>query len=190
VKHWIQTRSGVAFDLANPQPSMVSLHDVAFALSHTNRFSGHAGAYSVAQHCLLVAAKVREATIDAELTLAALLHDAAEAYCGDVTSPVKSLLGDHFWRIEWPVACAIAQAFGLKPWLLKHDVITYADMRMLATERRDLMGPPPQEWELERHACFRPYDDVTIEPLSPEECTRRYMTLALALMSEIASERR
>lgn len=53
---WIQTRSGIIFDLVAPIEQMVSLTDIAHGLAHINRFTGHTRyPYSVAQHCVLCA---------------------------------------------------------------------------------------------------------------------------------------
>src|SRR5690606_2723306 len=82
---WIVTRSGRKFDLANPTADMVDTADLAHSLSMQCRFNGHTSSfYSVAQHCLLVAELVPE-----EHKLAALLHDATEAYVGDLVRPLK-----------------------------------------------------------------------------------------------------
>lgn len=68
----------------------IRIFDIAVSLSHLCRFTGHLrGFFSVAQHSLLVAEKMPGTPED---KLAALLHDAAEAYCGDLSSPCKSYL--------------------------------------------------------------------------------------------------
>ena len=88
---WIQTFTGRAFDLSSPQPEQVCTEDIAHALANCCRYAGHSRwHYSVAQHSLLVAEIV--AATDPELALAALLHDAAEAYIGDWSSPLKALM--------------------------------------------------------------------------------------------------
>lgn len=90
---WIQTRSGEAFDLLNPKPEHVQLEDIVYALSHLCRFNGHTSRfYSVAEHSLHVCDRVLEAGHPARAQLVALLHDAHEAYTGDIASPLKQLL--------------------------------------------------------------------------------------------------
>jgi len=85
---YIITISGIKFDLLNPTPEQIKLIDIAHSLSMTNRFNGHTQfPYSVAQHSLAVAEMV-----DAPYKLGALLHDAGEAYIGDIITPVKCLL--------------------------------------------------------------------------------------------------
>lgn len=84
----IQTRSGACIDLQNPDMTLFCIEDIAWALSNLCRFNGHTKAfYSVAQHSVLVSKVIPQA-----FALEGLLHDAAEAYLGDVTSPLKDLL--------------------------------------------------------------------------------------------------
>ncbi|MFA5286352.1 MAG: hypothetical protein WC347_12205, partial [Smithellaceae bacterium] len=78
----IHTFSGIAFDLLNPKPEMILLEDIIHSLALINRFNGAAiFPYSVAQHSLYVAS-----LLPSELKLHGLLHDAAEAYVGDMVS--------------------------------------------------------------------------------------------------------
>jgi uncharacterized protein len=178
--NWLQTHTGVAFELDAPTADMVRAYDIAFALSHQSRFFGHAGPYSVGQHCLLVCNRVAQATDDRDLALAALLHDAAEAYCGDIASPLKRMLGSVYREIEDRVARAIAEAFGFDSALLKHPLIVEADLRALATEARDLMVAPPKDWGLPAQAV--PYESVIV-PLGSDVVRMAYMRKLERLMS-------
>lgn len=82
---WIQTFSGVAFPLFEPKPSDVRIADIAHSLSMQCRYNGHIKRfYSVAEHCWLLSHMV-----SVEAALPALLHDAPEAYIGDMVSPLK-----------------------------------------------------------------------------------------------------
>lgn len=136
---WILTNSGQRFDLLEPRAAMVHPQDIAHSLSMQCRFNGHCGTfYSVAQHSYLVADLV-----PVEHQLVALLHDAAEAYIGDIVSPLKQAFPElrqaehHIWH-------AICARFDIDPVLppCVHD----ADMVALATERRDLMVDHPDQW--------------------------------------------
>jgi len=70
---------------------MVRLDDIVHSLSLMNRFNGAAlFPYSVAQHSLHVAS-----LLPAELRLEGLLHDAAEAYIGDMVSPLKQVMPEY-----------------------------------------------------------------------------------------------
>lgn len=89
---WVQTHSGLPFDLLSPAPEQVSRADVLRHLSRIARYSGAtlgAYGYTVAQHSILCADLVRLWGGDAALEREALLHDAPETYYGDITSPVQ-----------------------------------------------------------------------------------------------------
>ena len=138
------TSSGLRFDLVSPRAEQVRLADIARHLSRINRFNGGTGPlpWSVAAHSLLVA-DVVERTIggrcDPQLKLAALLHDAHEAYIGDLITPVKAMMRallPHFaakWRfLVDAIQHPIHVAFGLPAFLPASwvDVITAADEMM------------------------------------------------------------
>lgn len=136
---WIETRGGLQFHLADPRPESVKVGDIAWSLSLQCRYTGHTKAhYSVAQHSILASLMVPE-----QFALDALLHDAAEAYIGDVSSPLKSLLPE-YKAIEFRIEQVIRRRFGLcnpLPPEVKH-----ADLVLLATERRDVLDSR-QDWE-------------------------------------------
>ena len=136
---WILTKTGRRFDLLMPMADQVSTLDIAHALANICRFNGHTKHhYSVAQHCLLVAS-----IVPAEQQLAALLHDATEAYVGDMVRPLKALLPDYS-AIEHGIWLAICERFNLEPELPTY--VHAADMIALATERRDLMPEHGESW--------------------------------------------
>lgn len=132
---WLQTFTGRKFWPLDPRPEDVCIEDVAHALAHQCRYAGHcARFYSVAEHSVLV---MRFAS--PENRLAALLHDAAEAYLCDIPRPLKKQLPGYV-EAEHRAEIAIAQAFGIShqwPW---PDEVKEIDNRILADERRLLMA--------------------------------------------------
>lgn len=164
---WLQTASGRCFDLLAPTPEMVDfIVDIPGALSRLARFTGHveAGPYSVAQHSVLGADAVLRETSRPDLAVAFLLHDAHEAYIGDIATPIAQALAisvDAEGRgtinpaipfqlaaMKTRVDAAIWRAAGL-PWPRSAEItalIKVYDLRMLATERRHLLGPSPLPW--------------------------------------------
>ena len=90
---FMRTWSGEKIYFNNLGESTIIIEDIAHALSLQCRFNGHCDThYSVAEHSVDVANKILDKTGDALLSMTGLLHDAAEAYTGDVISPLKKLL--------------------------------------------------------------------------------------------------
>jgi uncharacterized protein len=167
----ILTFGGHYFDLMDPEHSEIRLTDIAHALSHICRFTGHTKvAYSVAQHSVSVSNLVPPA-----LAMQGLLHDAAEAYIGDVSSPLKSLLPS-YKLIEKRIERAIFERFGLPADM--HPDIKTADLIMLGTERRDLMpNACDQPWPCDG----KPELLMTVVPLPAAEAKAQFIARFLAL---------
>lgn len=139
----IQTYTGKLFNplaLENEDCGPIDLMDIAHALSHLCRFNGHTKRfYSVGEHSLHVSCVLAQTSPENQAW--GLLHDAAEAYLGDMVRPIKKRMPD-FQVIEDRLLQRIAKRFGL-PWPIP-AVVFDADDIMLATEFRDLMQSPPQ----------------------------------------------
>lgn len=128
----MQTFTGRVIDLADFTEEDVRLPDISHALSLINRFTGHTKTpYSVAQHCVMVSR-----IVPPQHAMWGLLHDASEAYLGDVASPLKALLPE-YRELESHVQRTIARKFGLC-WPIPKDVKD-ADVRALLAEKRDLL---------------------------------------------------
>jgi hypothetical protein len=130
--------SGTRIDLLNPDAEDVLIDDIAAHLSQINRFIGGTNReYTVAEHCLLGLDFCQRGT-----RLEYLMHDATEAYLGDVSGPLKMTHGMRFYRdLEdawWQV---IAERFGLRKKLCAE--VKAVDQCMLLTEQRDLKGRQP-----------------------------------------------
>lgn len=140
----ILTISGRYFNFETPLRSEFDINDIAHALSHICRFNGHSiSHYSVAQHSVLCSYEVPE-----EYALDALLHDAAEAFVGDITRPLKEMLGATFYLAESKVQSAITAMFGAR--LAMPKCVKDADLVLLRTEERDVM-PPHDPWPFPDH---------------------------------------
>ncbi len=140
------TYSGRDYLPAQMMPADVRIEDIAHALAQICRFGGHTQVhYSVAQHSLLVARILEKQGAPAEAQLAGLLHDAHEAYIGDLPTPIKAVLGETWRDLEADVAATVRKALGVTAafhdW---EDLIKHADLVALATERRDLMRFDPR----------------------------------------------
>lgn len=111
----IRTISGRYVNLIVPDPADIDINDIAHGLAMFCRYGGHVAAhYSVAEHSLNVAAQLHRMFGDDALTLAGLLHDASEAYLGDVVRPLKHSDGMVGYReAEARMEAVIAVRFNL-----------------------------------------------------------------------------
>lgn len=160
---WIQTFTGAHFHPFRAQPGEIRIEDIAHALSLQCRFNGHCRHfYSVAEHSV----RVSEA-LPHELALWGLLHDAAEAYVSDLPRPLKDFL-PQFRELEDRVLRLIIKTFGLT-WPMPPEV-DHADLRLLATECRDLMAIDPRQWDL----TINPLP-ARIQPLSPRDAEEAFL---------------
>ena len=179
---WVQTFSGTAVDLLQPRPEQILLIDVAHALSRIARFNGHTRGplpWSVAQHSLLVESLLPDGA-DPATRLLALLHDAHEAYLGDMTTPVhRALLAlmpvavDPVETLKAGLDVAIRGAFALpEPSEAQRAAIVAADLLALRVERDALMAPPPREWV----PLPEPPDPLPVlAPVVPDEARTRFI---------------
>jgi hypothetical protein len=164
----IQTATGIRFYLLDPKPEEISIEDIALSISKLCRYTGHTRRfYSVAQHCLQVSTLV-----PGELALEGLLHDATEAYIGDISKPLKDALElvapGAIRGIEDRIHVAVAQRFGVD--FPMDPRIKEADLISLATEKRDLMPFDPIPWK----QMLQPHPD-TIVPYTPWEAREAFM---------------
>lgn len=180
---WILTNQGIRFELLAPTADMVHPNDIAFSLARLCRFNGHTSKhYSVAEHCY----RAHE-LVEPEHQLVTLLHDATEAYIGDMTRPLKLAMrgyaqdmavDDVYGQVEQRIWLAICERFDLEPEL--PDQVKEADMYMLAVERRDLMPEHPDAWE-----CIQGIELPAwhIKPWSAEEARDRYFQRLMSLLT-------
>lgn len=137
---WIQTYTGKKFYLLEPKPHMFDIRDIAHALSMICRFNGHIKSfYSVAEHSVYVSRIARQG-----MKLSALMHDAAEAYVGDMVSPLKhSLAGDEYAKVEDNLMKVMSEVFDFKYPL--DPYIHLCDKVQLMAEARELLEHTP-DW--------------------------------------------
>lgn len=171
----IQTYSGYFFNFLNPDPNTINIVDIAHALSNECRFGGHCKwHYSVAQHSVYVSR-----LCPLELKFAGLMHDAPEHVVKDMMSPLKMLLPD-YKKVEKRVTKIIMNKFGLPE--LVHPAVKVADIRMLATEKRDIMGPlidPDNgQWKIVEDVLWAPF---SIERMTPEQANLMFLEEYLKL---------
>jgi 5'-deoxynucleotidase YfbR-like HD superfamily hydrolase len=162
------------FSLLAPTPSTVFPTDIAHALSHINRYTGHTERpINVLQHSFLCYRLARleeyETGLEGhsrEMLRLILAHDAAEAYVGDVSRPLKTLLGAAYGDIELRVEKAVWERFGLLPVgegaAGNHAIVKRFDNLALSAEAHDLF---PQVVDRPNWAGLPPRDDAHIRVL-------------------------
>jgi hypothetical protein len=144
VGNTIRLRSGKYLDLLNPKPSDFEFADIAGGLSKICRFGGQCEFfYSVAEHSYHCATVAKEDGLSIEDQRAVLMHDAAEAFIGDVVKPLKIALPD-YEIIETIMEECIVSRFDLGNTPLAF--IKEIDQAMLIAERRRMFSKDSVEW--------------------------------------------
>lgn len=139
---WLCGASGERIELVDPYATEIRLSTIAHALANICRWGGHVRHfYSVASHSLHVS-RLLEATHGIEGARVGLLHDAHEAYTGDIPAPLKEVLGSTWTKFEARWLSRVYDHFNLPaPHELVWAACKRADLVALATERKALMPP-------------------------------------------------
>lgn len=142
------TSQGI-IDIDNPQITDIRWEQISQGLSRTARYNGlngDVGIYSVAQHSVMGADALAIETGDNTLAGHFLLHDAHEAFVGDVTRPVKELLDQKLdgafskyfepLKRRWDKAIHEAANISAPEFYDQQPLVNLMDERMLAFECR------------------------------------------------------
>lgn len=185
---------GDLMDLLNPAAEDIRIDDVIATLSKLCRFGGRGREfYSVAEHSVRVAEKMEP--MGAAWGLAGLMHDAAEAYWGDIPRPQKAILrvldGDELRTIkemESKILTILMREEYALDWAhyAESAALHDADNRMLMTEAVDLLRP---ELDREHWPAVEPYPDIEIEYWDPERAAYEFRACRNRLERELAAER-
>ena len=162
----IALRSGVYFDFDNPRAEMINISDIGWALSNVCRYGGHCSFYSVAEHCCYCYDQIEPRR---NLRIAALLHDASEAYVGDMPKPLKNLLPEYS-VIEKKIQRLIYVKFGVDG---RYDqMIKKVDRELLKAEKAVLFPRDREVW-----AGFEDVDEIDVEInfWEPAEAFKQFM---------------
>lgn len=96
MSEYITTYTGKYFNPTQPNPDLISIQDIAHALSLICRGNGHVQTFwSVGQHCICCAKEAAARGLSDRMVLACLLHDASECYMSDVPTPFKKELPEY-----------------------------------------------------------------------------------------------
>lgn len=172
---WMQTYKGHHFDFSFMHKTPLDIEDIAHALSQICRFNGHCREfYSVAQHSVYVSQLVSQAH-----GFAGLMHDAPEAYLGDMVSPLKRRIPEFRQHEQW-LWMVVAKQFGLP--LEMPEEVRKMDLVMLAAEARDLLKADVSTWGLAAAPEW-----IRIEPWPPKVAERHFLD-SFAALSEAANK--
>lgn len=137
----METISYRCVNLANPNPDSIVITDIAWHLSQIVRWTGACKfPYSVAQHSIWACYLAQE-----EFKLEALLHDAHEAYTGDISRPMKVLIGyERIKEIERKFDKIIEEKYGVK---FGSSEVKRIDDLLLHTEARTVGPGSTERWK-------------------------------------------
>lgn len=175
-----RTYTGLLLDLSDPQPEDFNIPDIAHQLARVSRFGGAMdGFYSVGSHSVYVARRLEELGHARSVVVAGLMHDASEAYLGDMVSGLKRLMPE-YRMLEERYEAAIIRAFGLNP--NHHRIVKEADLRARLSEIRDLFryAPYPRELLLGGEDGLDPYAARVVEE-TPDEAELSFLAMAARL---------
>lgn len=176
VNNTILLRSGRYFDLASPKATDIDLQDIAGALSKICRFGGHVPRfYSVAEHCCHCYDAAIADGLGRDVARLALLHDAAEAFTGDIVKPLKMMLAE-FSLIESSVESAVNDAFGLEWTVDSSREVKRIDKEMLIAERLSIFGNDGVEWTGQSQVRLR---EVNVEFWVPGQAEAQFLARAV-----------
>lgn len=177
----IEASSGQYVNVLRPHPGDIDIQDIAHALSMQCRFNGHIRKfYSVAEHCIRVANHLPPA-----LRIHGLLHDAAEAYLGDIVTPVKHLLFG-YRRMEESMLRAIYTSLGLPlPTRAERAAVKRADMLALREEAWTLL-PSRGRWRVDSTVTE---PEETLLCLGPADAELMWLGTFKALREAVGEQR-
>ncbi len=131
---WITSFTGRKINFNELSHADICIEDIATGLSNICRFNGQCGKfYSVAEHCVLGAEHLKYTLKNHAAAKAFLLHDASEAYLGDVSSPLKNIIESIYLPLENQLTNRINQVFNIDNNYA--SLVKEIDMRMCITER-------------------------------------------------------
>ena len=179
-----QTHSGKMFDIFNPTPEDICIEDIAHALAMQCRFNGHTKEfYSVAEHSLNVARIVNHLTSDPKTVMHALMHDAHEAYLGDLPGPWadKILFYDNdksYTRKQfvYRIDNAIMEALDLR-WIESEskELVGYADLAMLLNEKGQALAVNNIPWSTDSFVVQSKHLLTKLEFFKPAEACFNFL---------------
>lgn len=189
----VMTRGGRLFCFDHPRPEDVDIHDIAYALARIPRYNAHTDRpWSVAQHCMFVASM-----LPIDIAIYGLLHDAHEYVIGDISTPLKRVLGrERISELELSIDKAIYQAVGLahrddgaRPDIDVESAVVMADHDAYISESREFMYVTPANalkvWAISYDKAWAKFPTYLIQGGDPSYIASMWMGAFFAHMSTV-----
>ena len=170
--NWMHTSLGSRMYPEAPVHKNIAISDIANGLALICRYGGQGDVYkfySVAEHSVLMAQYALE-DAGSFAAMYVLLHDASEAYLGDLVPAVKNAVGSSYAVLEDAIMNDIMRKYSAH-----HDFRDYAktiDRRIVPTEKAALMRHP-QPWPSDAADPL----PVGIECWRPVEAKMRFLSM-------------
>ena len=168
-KAYIATASGKQFFLLDPRLEDIDIHDIAHGLSLQCRWTGQCKFhYSIAQHSYLCSFVGPD-----NEAFDRLMHDASEAYIGDMNRPLKhyTAAGAAYMQVEAKLQRTIAERFGFS--IVEPASVKLADNYLLYAERDQIVGykfDEAEDWER-----YKDKGSITIEQWHPSQAKQMFL---------------
>lgn len=187
---YMETHTGKKFYVLDPDPDAICIEDIAVSLAGTPRYRAHFRRglwYSVAEHSIHVAnvaaSHAGKAHKSRRQVLRALLHDAAEAYTGDILTPWKRAIPEIRYAERDIERCIMAK-YNVQ--IAKPDWLNAIDKRIIVDERRAIMNETDNVWMCDN---LNPLG-VDIQCWERQEAEERFLILFHELFWQNQIERR
>lgn len=177
---WMQLNSGGRFFPQDPKAEEITSNDIANGLASIKRYGGQGDIdkwYSVAEHSVHMAEFVLKDSgwEAAEFALATLMHDASEAFAGDMIRAMKDAVGAPYKTIEGGIQSVIVEKYGLQSAYEEHGKhIKWLDQCIVPLEKEYLFGERALDWEYDK---FPPLPNVQIRGWYPDRAKAIFLTL-------------
>lgn len=153
----LEDHNGEPFDVLNLDEVIahIDINHIAKSLSSICRFGGQCKRfYSVAQHSILVAKILELQNAPAAVSLWGLLHDAHEAFVGDVIQPLHPMLNSQYMEARDVLDKAITKLFAVPISDDEMGLVKLADLAALKVEAERLVASRGQRWVFQSSDTF------------------------------------
>lgn len=191
--HLMETATGRIVDAFDLRAQDINRHDIAFGLANTCRWGGQTRRwFSVAQHSVWAAWVADQLCFDGFISSYALLHDAHEAYMGDIIVPNRKRLfvttggptdyARTFESRESEAFRVICSAFGLPYMTVAQAELVEICDRVSQLVELDAIGRGKSDWVKpmrEKYGCY--LDSVDLDPHDIWDAPRSSAQFLLAM---------